>query len=262
MADPRIFMNQDGIIKMELHDDDDDDDVDWEDGMEHANDHENHTTAETTLDRTSSEEHLVRVERTLTIMRQSGALSSDGTMNVSLGRLNTITHGNQSAEIARQVLSNNMSKLLKRQEKIILWMDAIVSADNMIDVRKLRNDEYHQSRTQSSHVGTSSLVLLPDSLRRVKPKVLKTLTECRNSIAAAISAASKIEIEVKLKSDEQTRSRQDTDSAEGRTKILMSCSWQHAIGVKKELGTVKSLNSVGNLRPAKKPRLSIQIRKH
>eukprot|EP00557_Chaetoceros_sp_GSL56_P004974 CAMPEP_0176495564 /NCGR_PEP_ID=MMETSP0200_2-20121128/10723_1 /TAXON_ID=947934 /ORGANISM="Chaetoceros sp., Strain GSL56" /LENGTH=908 /DNA_ID=CAMNT_0017893449 /DNA_START=153 /DNA_END=2879 /DNA_ORIENTATION=- len=47
MADPRIFMNQDGIIKMELHDDDDDDDDDEDEEEEY----------ETSLEESKSSHH-------------------------------------------------------------------------------------------------------------------------------------------------------------------------------------------------------------
>lgn len=245
-------------------DDGDDDDVDWEDGMEQdAN--ESQGKVEMTLDH-NTEDHLVRVERTLAIMKQSGALSSDGTMNVSFGTYtNPTTQVDQSVAMARQLLPKNMDKLLKRQERIVTWMDALVSADNMIEASRLKNNDiFDQTRTHS-YEGTSSLVLLPEPLRKMKPRVLRTLTECRSAIAAAISAASKIEIKGNLKSDIEFCSNeprtQDGSTGKSGIKPFPSQSWQDALGVKKEEGIMKGLNNGRNSRTAKKPRLSIQIRR-
>jgi hypothetical protein len=245
-------MQQSQMINCEndTDEEDNDDDVDWEDGMEHTNANQGKT--ETTLDG-NSEDHLVRVERTLAIMRQSGALSSDGTMNVSFGTLNPLTNGDQSVEQARQLLSKNMNKLLKRQEKIILWMDAIVSADNMTEASRILNTIHNEKRIQS-YGGTSSVVLLPEPVRKMKPRILRTLTKCRNAIGVAISTANKIEMK------ENPKKVKVNDKNQTETQPILSTSWQEAFGVRNEEGRGKSLIRM-NSRSSKKPKLSIYIRK-
>jgi len=211
---------------VEEEDQSDDDDIGWEDG-----DNEDSENVQSDND----EDHLCRVERTLSVMKQTGALQNDGTLDVTFGVQSNHTSPAPSSEDidtnhttlkARELLLKCLRKLSKRQSRISLWIDALVSADNMIDSNRIR-----ATIQSESQIGVSSVIILPESIRNKKPLIMKTLTDCKSAISTAFLAAAKIGIyHDKSNCNRSAPLPQLSDSSNALYEPA-SQSWQDALGV-------------------------------
>ena len=188
-----IDVNQELVLDHDEVSDDDDEDVDWEDGDKSEESEESEggvkeETCQNQLNEDDPEEHKVRVERTLAVMKQSGALENDGTIGISMDREQNGIDQKPDEELQkyRELLRKCVQKLSKRRDRISLWIDAILAADNMTDVKRVRESQRNNRNM------TVSIVILPESARRKIPLALRSLTNCKNSISIAITAATQI----------------------------------------------------------------------
>ena len=235
----------------------DDDEIDWEDG-----DNEDNELAQSD----DNENHLSRVERTISVMKQTGALQNGG-LDVSFsvtGQSNlAVTEGkddNHTTQKARELLSKCIGKLTKRQSRILLWIDALVSADNMIDSNRIR---ITTQSTGESQAGISSVIILPESIRNKKPLVMKTLVDCKSAIITAVSAATKIGIQNSLLNGNRSVSLPELpDSSTAIFSEPVFQSWQDALGVTDTRhGTRRRQPNVQNKSRKKYHPLQIKLRK-
>lgn len=191
-----IDVNQELVLDYEVSDDDDDDeeDIDWEDGgnsSQGGGGEGDQAMSQIQLNEDDPEEHKLRVERTLAVMKQSGALQNDGTIGISMNRAQNGIHQKPDEELQeyRELLGKCVQKLSKRRDRISLWIDAILAADNMTDVKRVRESQRNNRNM------TVSIVILPESARRKIPLALRSLTNCKNSTSIAITAAKQIGVQ-------------------------------------------------------------------
>eukprot|EP00979_Chaetoceros_neogracilis_P017605 scaffold10260_cov266-Chaetoceros_neogracile.AAC.18 len=217
------------LLIVEEEDQSDDEDIGWEDG-----DNKDSESVQSDND----EDHLCRVERTLSVMKQTGALQNDGTLDVTFGVQSNHTSPAPSSEDidtnhttlkARELLSKCLRKLSKRHSRISLWIDALVSADNMIDSNRIRAT-IQSTDMDESQVRVSSVIILPESIRNKKPLIMKALTDCKSAISTAFLAAAKIGIYDKSNCNRSAPLPQLSDSSNALYEPA-SQSWQDALGV-------------------------------
>ncbi|GFH58744.1 hypothetical protein CTEN210_15220 [Chaetoceros tenuissimus] len=113
-----IDVNQELVLDYDEVSDDDEEDVDWEDGdksEEIEKEREGGVKEETCqnqLNEDDHEEHKVRVERTLAVMKQTRALQNDGTIGISMDREQNGIHHKQDEELQeyRELLAITAAK--------------------------------------------------------------------------------------------------------------------------------------------------------
>ena len=239
----------------------DDDDIDWEDGDTGDN-------GEELVHSNDKEDHMARVERTLAVMKQSGAIQS-GTLvvdfDIQSGQSSLVEAPTKDVEAdsaaikAREQLSKCIDKLSKRQKRISLWIDAIVSADNMTDSNRIRAAYHPESQS-----GLSSVIILPESIRKKKPSVIRTLTDCKSAISTAISAGKKIGIHNNIVSDSISIVRPDIpDNSSNATLSVepISQPWQDALGVMNVRSGTTRRSSQLKVQHSSRNRCRIKLRK-
>jgi len=240
----------------------DDDDIDWEDG-------DNEDNGEELVHSNDKEDHMARVERTLAVMKQSGAIQS-GTLDVEFGiqsgqsslleAPNTDAEADSAVTKAIEQLSKCIEKLSKRQKRISLWIDAIVSADNMTDSNRIRAASHPESQP-----GLSSVIILPESIRKKKPSVIRTLTDCKSAISTAISAGKKIGIHntSNIVSDSISAVRLEVPDRGNASLSVepISQPWQDALGVMNaRSGTTTRRSSHPKVHHSSRNRCRIKLR--
>ena len=263
-------------------DEDIDDDIDWEDGDENGVS-ESKTTSSLNVTNaaidpinTNSEDRLTRVERTLAVMKQSGALRNDGTLEVELGN-DSQTSGrdlegsstefanddSEKKEESRKKMSKCVEFLTTKVQKLSLWIEAILSADNMTDASRIRSS----SNCSNIKRDASSVVLLPESIRKKKATVTKMLVHAKDSVTRALAAEARMKkshnqsVEANEESDarRQDEHKEENESSTGIT------SWQEALGVnhQTEANLIKALSLPKHVQKKKshKSRLQIKLRK-
>lgn len=191
-----IDVNQELVLDYDEVSDNDEEDIDWEDGDNGSEGGEggDQDMSQIQLNEDDPEEHRMRVERTLAVMKQSGALQNDGTIGISMdGEQNRIHQkpfmADEDLQKYRELLDKCIQKLSKRRDRISLWIDAILAADNMTDVKRVR-----ESQRNNRNMAVS-IVILPESARKKIPLALRSLTNCKNSISIAITAAKQIGVQ-------------------------------------------------------------------
>ena len=194
-----IDVNQELVLDYDevSDDDDDEEDIDWEDGdnsSQGGGGEGDQTMSQIQLNEDDPEEHKMRVERTLAVMKQSGALQNDGTIGISMDREQNGIHqqtcmADEDLQRHRELLGKCIQKLSKRRDRISLWIDAILAADNMTDVKRVR-----KSQRSNRNMAVSTMIL-PESARKKIPLALRSLTNCKNSISIAVTAAKQMGVE-------------------------------------------------------------------
>lgn len=238
----------------------DDDDIDWEDG-------DNGDNGEELVHSNDKEDHMARVERTLAVMKQSGAIQSgilvvDFDIHSGQSSLveapNTDAEADSAATKAREQLSKCIEKLSKRQKRISLWIDAIVSADNMTDSNRIRAASHPENQS-----GLSSVIILPESIRKKKPSVIRTLTDCKSAISTAISAGKKIGIHNNIVRDSISAVRPEVPDRSNAALSVgpISQPWQDALGVTNARSGTTRRSSHPKVQHSSRNRCRIKLRK-
>jgi len=275
--------------------DDSDDGIAWEDGDEGNDDDSEKGDIDEEPDRETHEEtedHLSAVERTLAVMQQSRALQNDGTLDVMFGAdaedsataTTTVpADTEQPCEAARELLSKCVAVLTKRHERLSLWIDALMSADNMTDASRIITS----SKLEQSRIGASSVIILPESIRKKKGPIKRLLIDIKGTATKALSAAGKIGINAKsVQNNDTTGEGAPNNGSEKQQEGVMELvetpfpatnnsliqPWQDVLGVKPSGSTsgtkqrlASSFNQRGHASFGKKKagrgRLQIKLRK-
>ena len=306
----------DAEIVVEAEEDSDDDGIEWEDGDgDDGDDDKNNNEGATRRDQNETlqseeqnrhehehENRLSAVEQTLAVMKRSGALKNDGTLEVvfdtnkrteagaGAGTETATGEEEQSSEThsfvdnvehkdVKQKLSKCIKFLTKRLDKISMWIDAIVHADNMTDASRLRStmQDKRNARTRTSTGVPSSAVLLPQSVRSIKGATKRSLINLKDAIERALTAEAKIGMSMSHQSSTQiqtgteieekkletfTGQQERGENASTGTTTLkseqkdVSCqSWQNALGLNRE-----TAKGVRRNRQTKKSKLLIKLR--
>ena len=269
----------DSLIVEDDGGEDTDDDIDWEDGDENKNQTQstNINCVQTEKDaNVNGEDRLAMVERTMAVMKQSGALRNDGTLEVEFGAKSHASdplHGTATEPSSHDIIEEKESKekiskcvefLSKKLDKLSLWIDALLSADNMTDASRIRSSSNHYNKQ-----GISSVVLLPVSIRKKKGITTRMLIDTKNTIARALSA------EATMKRT-HTYNIEDTEGevldskhqpAESNRKKIETAKasiqpWQEALGVKQTdtISVTASVPTYGQTKKFCKGRLQIKLR--
>jgi len=281
-------------------DDGDDDDIDWEDGDNEEDlfieqQEQSLQTCVVKKDDNYSD-HIAAVETTLAMMKETGALTSEGRLNVPVNlsasnpsEINFEATKNKSIENAN--IDNTNSKQVAREKiekcvkilstrhlpRLKAWVDALISADNMTYASSNRSTNSIEEASS-----TSATVLLPLSIRKKKAQTLNLLSKVENDVTRALASAAKFGMTITTSDSdgrEQLQSNGCSDEIQNNPNekheaIALTIqkdssqriTWQQALGIassqtKNDLKDVKSSSTQrGNWKKIGKSKLKIKLR--
>eukprot|EP01083_Nonionella_stella_P092820 259975_1 len=187
------------VITELIVEDDEGDSIAWEDGDEGVDDERANGMAQG-----GTKDHAEAVEQTLAVMKQSGAFH-DGVMDISFGKGEGMQERCVSSSVsdvntertekeAIDHLKKCVTSLMKRYGRIEVWVDAILSADNLTDSNRIISTQESRSTANPSSTEASSLIILPESIRSRKASTVTRLNEIKHRAAFAIANSRKIGI--------------------------------------------------------------------
>jgi hypothetical protein len=179
-------------------------------------------------------------------------------------------------------LSKCVEFLSKKHAKISVWIDALMSADNMTEVNNIQPPSLSASVLTVSNnrkkKSISSVILLPENLRKKKGPMTRMLIDIRNNIFAALSAeatmkrtqidstvsrARAMDLAYKVHDQDVKAQGPEKDFQESNDAQVAMQPWQEALGVKRieSIPTNASFQKKGGRKKFKKGRLKVKLRK-
>lgn len=249
-------------LKAENEEDEEEDSIAWEDGDEGVGD-----ISDNEVVGGGTDDHAEAVEQTLAVMKQSGAIH-DGVMDISFGKdegkVELFTPSSVSNEnkdsIENEAISHLgkcVTSLMKRYARIEVWVDAILSADNLTDSNRIRSAQGSRSTSNPSSTEASSLIILPESVRNKKASTVTRLNEMKNRAAFAISNSRRIKMY--RSNNSNTKNDIDPDRVVSLKHQSLLKPRQESIGAEKESnGGLRGTFFLGAIHKSKKRKKDVR----